>query len=42
MKIEFKNSARNTRGGFAHDTQMFIDDQLEQTAYFKSSKRIIN
>jgi hypothetical protein len=32
MKIEFKNSARNTRSGFAHDTKMFIDDQLEQTA----------
>jgi uncharacterized protein with HEPN domain len=32
MKIEFKNSARNTRGGFAHDTQMFIDDQFEQQA----------
>ena len=32
MKIEFKNSARNTRGGFAHDTQMFIDGRLEQTA----------
>jgi len=32
MKIEFKNSARNTRGGFAQDTQMFINDQLEQTA----------
>ncbi len=32
MKIEFKNSARNTRSGFAHDTQMFIDDQLETKA----------
>jgi hypothetical protein len=32
MKIEFKNSARNTRSGFAHDTQMFINDQLEQTS----------
>ena len=32
MKIDFKNSARNTRGGFAHDTQMFINDQLEQQA----------
>ena len=31
MKIEFKNSARNTRGGFAHDTQMFIDGILEMT-----------
>lgn len=32
MKIEFKNSARNTRGGFAHDTQMFINERLEQEA----------
>jgi hypothetical protein len=32
MKIEFKNSARNTRSGFAHDTQMFINGRLEQTA----------
>lgn len=32
MKIEFKNSYRSTRSGFAHDTQMFIDDQLEMNA----------
>jgi uncharacterized protein YjgD (DUF1641 family) len=32
MKIEFKNSARNTRGGFEHDTQMFINERLEQEA----------
>jgi hypothetical protein len=29
MKIEFKNSARNTRSGFAHDTKMYIDGILE-------------
>ena len=38
MKIEFKNSARNTRGGFAHDTQMFIDGILEM----KNSAHYIN
>lgn len=32
MKIEFKNSYRSTRSGFAHDTQMFIDGQLEINA----------
>ena len=29
MKIEFQNSARNTRSGFAHDTKMYIDGILE-------------
>jgi hypothetical protein len=38
MKIEFKNSARNTRGGFAHDTQMFIDGILEM----KNSAHYLN
>jgi hypothetical protein len=38
MRIEFKNSARNTRGGFAHDTQMFIDGILEM----KNSAHYIN
>ena len=38
MKIEFKNSARNTRGGSAHDTQMFIDGILEM----KNSAHYIN
>jgi uncharacterized protein YjgD (DUF1641 family) len=32
MKIEFKNSARSTRGGFSHDTKMFINERLEQEA----------
>ena len=29
MKIEFKNSYRSTRNGFAHDTKMYIDGILE-------------
>lgn len=38
MKIEFKNSARSTRGGFSHDTKMFIDGILEM----KNSAHYIN
>lgn len=38
MKIEFKNSARSTRGGFSHDTKMFVDGILEM----KNSAHYIN
>jgi len=29
MNIEFENSSRSTRSGFAHDTKVFIDGQFE-------------
>ena len=32
MKIEFTNSSRSTRNGFAHDTKMYINDRLEMKA----------
>lgn len=38
MKIEFKNSARNTRSGFAHDTEVSIDGEFVH----KTSAHYIN
>lgn len=38
MKIEFENSSRSTRSGFAHDTKVYIDGQFE----IKTSAHYLN